>query len=282
MVFDLLLKTKDSMVMPVSGGRPEGSGMQPIDSSLVLDWLQQAGDIALSHRHSLATEYKDNGTPVTAVDYKIENFLLDCIVNYYPNHGIISEESAFSANEREFVWVIDPLDGTRAFASGLPVWGISVGVLWNGSPFFGAFYMPALRELYWGSSEGVFCNGQSLIQRPIISLADKLGFLAAPSNAHRFYDIALPRVRSLGSTAAHLLYVATGAALGALSRRIKIWDIAGLWPILNRTGAVTVYLSGNPFQISDLLGGESAAEPLVTAPAHLVEQIRAGIQHKLH
>lgn len=280
MVFDLLPKPEISTLMPMRGPLPAKARLQPIDSLLVLDWLQQAGDIALSHRHAPATEYKDNSTPVTAVDYKIENFLLDCIANYYPDHGVISEESAVFSQAREFTWVIDPLDGTRAFASGLPVWGISIGVLKDGAPHFGAFYMPALRELYWTGSEGVFCNDQPLIQRSVLSRKDKLAFLAVPSNAHHLYDIAFPRLRSLGSTAAHLLYVATGAAIGALTRRIKIWDIAGLWPILKHTGAVTVYLSGRPFQISDLLDGKSATEPLITAPAQLIEEIRADIRYK--
>jgi myo-inositol-1(or 4)-monophosphatase len=251
-----------------------------IDLCLIREWLRKAGDIALSHRHRVEVDIKDDGTPSTAADREIEAFLLDNISKRYPNHKIITEEGGTTTGNQEFVWVIDPLDGTRAFASGLPIWGTSIGVLRRGQPYLGAFSMPALGEMYWGSSIGAFCNDSPILRRSSVSIENPLAFMVVPSNAHQIYEIGFPRIRSLGSTAAHLIYVARGSAVGALTRRVKIWDVAGVLPILRQTGITLVYFSGRSFHIRDLLSGQSAAEPLVAAHFSLIERVRTSFQVK--
>ena len=112
--------------------------------------------------------------------------------------------------------------------------------------------MPAVGDLFWGNADGAFYNGQPLLPRDTASLDDPLAFLAVPSNAHLLYNISFGRLRSLGSVAAHLTYVARGAAIGALTRRVKLWDLAGVLPILKHTGIELRYLSGAPFDVRDL------------------------------
>lgn len=252
-----------------------------IDLELIKAWLKQAGEIALARRDNLDTNLKKDGTPVTTADHDVETFLIERISGHYPHHRIITEEGGIYAGDGEFVWVIDPIDGTRAYASGLPIWGISIGVLRRSQPYLGTFYLPALGELYWGSSRGAFCNSRPLARQAGLSFDNPLAFMAVPSNAHRVYHINFPRLRSLGSVAAHLIYVARGAALGAVTRRIKIWDIAGVLPILDQTGSVLSYLSGRPFQAAELLDGQLTPEPLVVAAhAGLLEPVRACFQPK--
>lgn len=245
-----------------------------IDLRWVRDWVTEAGRIALDYRFQADVRFKDDGTPTTSADREIESYLLDRIGQRYPHHQILGEEGDPRQGEGDFIWAIDPIDGSRAFASGLPVWGISVGVLWHGEAHAGVFFMPALGEMYWGSSEGAFCNGKPMLQPRGMGFENSLAFMAVPSNVHRLYEVNFPRIRSLGSTAAHLVYVARGAAIGALTRRVKIWDIAGVLPILEQTGCTLIYLSGKPFHASDLLGSCSAAEPLVAAHSSLIERVR--------
>lgn len=253
---------------------------QPIDLSLIREWLKQAGDVALSRRDDIAVNLKADNTPLTAIDLQIETFLLDCISQHYPHHRVITEEGGIYPGDSEFVWIIDPIDGTRAFASGLPIWGISIGVLWKAKPYLGAFYMPALREMYWGSAEGAFCNSLPISRRSTAEFDDPLVFFAVPSDAHRLYKVNFPRLRSLGSTAAHLVYVARGAAIGALTRKVKIWDLAGVLPILNQMGITLLYLSGKPFCIGELLDGRATPEPIVAAPSNLIQRVRANLRLK--
>ena len=251
-----------------------------IDLALVEDWLREAGEITLSRRGVLEMSAKTDNTLVTNADQQIENFLLEKIIQNYPEHQILAEEGGVRRGNSEFLWAIDPIDGTRAFASGLPIWGISIGIFHHGEPYAGALYMPATREIFSGSLNGAFYNEEPLHPCTEIDIQNPLAFMAVPSNAHLLYEISFPRLRSLGSTTAHLAYVARGVAIAVLTRRFRIWDIAAVLPILSIVGIGLGYLSGKPFQIHDLLNGELSDEPIVAAPIKLLDEIRGLIRVK--
>lgn len=256
-------------------------GNQPsdaIDLDLLRAWMREAGRIALSSRAGADWCLKEDGSVLTAVDRKIAFFLQTQISQHYPAHRVLCEDGDYQGGESDYMWVIDPLDGSRAFAAGLPFWGISIGVLYRGQPFLGTVALPQLREIYWGGASGAHCNRRRLNPPTHMGLNHPLAALLVPSNAHRIYEIGFHRVRSLGSTVAHLGCVARGAALGAITRRVYLWDIAGFLPMLRDTGIALVYLSGRPLQVDRLLGGEPAPEALVAAPAHLVDDVRAMFQ----
>ena len=251
-----------------------------IDLRLVRKWLKEAGKFALAQRDLLSTDLKIDGSPVTNVDLHIESMLVDHISQTYPDHQILSEEGNSHNRNGEFLWTIDPIDGTRVYASGLPVWGISVGILKQGNPYAGAFLMPATGEMYWGTGDRGFFNNQPMPLQNNVDLQNPLAFIAVPSNTHNHYKISFDRLRSLGSTTAHLAYVARGVAMAALTRRIYIWDIASVLPLLKATGISLVYLSGRAFDPHELLDGRASPEPLVAAPAVIVEEVRTLIQMK--
>lgn len=253
---------------------------QIIDLSLVENWLRKAGEIALSHQKMLEASVKTDNTLVTDADRQIEKFLVENIIQSYPGHQVLAEEGGISGGSSEFLWAIDPIDGTRAFASGLPLWGISIGVLYRGEPYAGGLYLPAVGEIYLSSADGAFYNDQPLRSNKNTEIQNPMAFLAVPSNAHRLYEISFPRLRSLGSTSVHLAYVARGIATAALTRRVRIWDIAAVMPVLSAVGIGLVYLSGKPFQINDVLGGELTLEPIVAASVSVLEEIRMMIRHK--
>jgi myo-inositol-1(or 4)-monophosphatase len=253
---------------------------EEINLRLVRNWIKEAGKFALSQRNLLNTDLKTDGTLVTNVDRHIEALLVHHISETYPDHQILSEEGNSKKNNGEFFWAIDPIDGTRVYISGLPVWGISVGVLKQGTPHAGVFFMPATGEMYWGTNNKGFFNNKPILQRDNIDLHSRLAFIAVPSNAHDEYKISFHRLRSLGSTVAHLAYVARGVAMAALTRRIYIWDIASVLPLLKATGISLIYLSGKAFDPHELLDGRMSPEPLVAAPASVIEEVRTLIQKK--
>jgi len=250
-----------------------------IDINLLRDWLTEAGRIALTQFDERVVDIKSDSTPVTQIDRQVESFLLEKITRYYPGHGVLAEEGS-SQPGNNFIWVIDPIDGTRAFASGLPVWGISVGVFYRGEPYAGAFYMPATREIYWGTKTRAFHNEHELIPQDIVDMDSPLAFIAVPSNAHRQYRIDYPRLRSLGSTTAHLAYVAYGVATAAITRHIRLWDIAAVLPAFRISQTALVYLNGKTFNPKDLLNGECVSEPLIAAHSSIIDKVRACIQLK--
>jgi myo-inositol-1(or 4)-monophosphatase len=263
---------------PLSGKRTNKKNT--IDLRLVRKWLKEAGNIALNQRDVLNATSKPDGTLVTEVDRNIQSLLVDRILDFYPGHGILAEEGVRREINSEYLWTIDPIDGTRAYVSGLPVWGISVGILRNGTPHAGLFFMPATGETYWGTDEEAFFNNQPISLLNHTDLQNHSAFIAVPSNTHQQYEISFPRLRSLGSATAHLAYVARGVALAALTRPIYIWDIAPVLPLLKANDIRLVYLSGKELDLHQLLDGSLSPEPLVAAPASIVKEVLTMIHRR--
>lgn len=251
-----------------------------IDLAFLRSCLEEAGKIALGQRGQMTSMVKADHTPVTEVDHQVEKYLIECITMRYPNHTILSEESGLHASKESDTWVIDPIDGTRSFASGLPIWGVSIGVLRQNEPVAGGFYMPVTNEMYWGTPQQAYYNNQPLAPVTTVDLDSALVFLAIPSSSHRHFTISYPRARSLGSTAAHLAYLATGAAVGVLTKSIYLWDIAGLLPILMATGMTMITLGGRPFHPVEMANGEKAPEPLLFTHPSVADKLREMIQRK--
>lgn len=251
-----------------------------IDLDFLKDCLQTAGKLAFARRGQRLFSIKEDLSPVTEVDKQVEMLLIERILTRYPAHSVLSEESGERTGERTFTWVIDPIDGTRAFASGLPVWGISIGILREAEPFAGGLYLPVTGEMYWGTREQAFYNDRPMPRIETVELESSLAFLGVPSNFHLHYDITYPRIRSIGSTAAQLAYVATGAAVGELTRTIGLWDVAGVLPLLVATGIRTEYLSGAPFNLLDVIDGRPIDKPLLAAHPSVMQFLREKIQAK--
>lgn len=249
------------------------------DADFLRTCLREAGQIAMGQRGQMVAAVKADRSPVTAADHQVEAFLIERITRRYPLHAVLSEESGLHGSAgADIHWVIDPIDGTRSFASGLPIWGVSIGVLQAGVPRAGGLFLPVTGEMYWGTFERAYYNDRPLPPLAPLDLESPLAFLAVPSNFHRHFQVSYPRARSMGSTAAHLAYVATGAAAGALLRGISLWDMAGLLPVLAAVGVVVTNLAGQPFSPADLLAGQAIREPLLAAHPQVIETLRGQIQ----
>ncbi len=255
-----------------------------VDIEIDLDFLRallhEAGQMALGQWGRATAMVKADHTPVTEVDRQVEDFLIGRINARYPEHTILSEESGLHPSEEAYTWVLDPVDGTRSFASGLPIWGVSIGVLRRSEPVVGGFYMPVTGEMYWGTRQQAFYNERPLAPVERADPDSILTFLGVPSNFHLHFTISYPRVRSLGSTAAQLAYVATGAAVGSLNRAAHLWDIAGLLPVLAATNIVMVTLAGKPFRPADIMDGKKLPEPVLAAHPSVVEGLLEKIKVK--
>ena len=252
-----------------------------IDTTELEKWVREAGQIALSYfNHGVAVHRKADRSLVTEADEEIESFLTARLRVAYPEHSIIGEEGG-RAGSGQYLWAIDPLDGTRAFIHGMPVWGVSIGLLKEGRPVLGVFYMPYLDEYYYAGPQGeAFLNGHPL-HCPLMERWDNNSAICVPSNVHRRYVIKFPGIiRSLGSLAAHIVYVARGTVVWSLLGRPRIWDLAGALAILERAGGEIRYLSGRPVDLRPLLDGSRAPEPIVAAHPALIERVRALISFK--
>jgi myo-inositol-1(or 4)-monophosphatase len=259
---------------------PEVTPDSTIDHNFLRSCLVDAGKIALSQRGQMSAMVKADQTPVTEVDRQVESFLIDRIQARYPEHTILSEESGLHPSQETYAWIIDPIDGTRSFASGLPIWGVSIGILKGGAPVVGGFYLPVTGEMYWGTPQQAYYNDQPMVKIEKVDLHSPLVFLGVPSSVHRHFEINFPVIRSLGSTAAQMAYVATGAAVGALTYAVSLWDLAGVLPVLMAAGIEITDLNGRPFQPAELMDGEKAPMPLLAAHPSVAEYLRTHIHLK--
>lgn len=251
-----------------------------IDLEFLRSILLEAGRMALGQRGQMISMVKADHTPVTEVDRQVEDFLIQRINARYPDHQILCEESGLHRRDDTFTWAVDPIDGTRSFASGLPIWGVSIGILCKNEPVAGGFYLPVTNEMYWGTPRQAFYNDQPIPPVKTVDLNSPLAFMAVPSSSHLHFTISYPRLRALGSTAAHMAYVITGAAVGALTRAIYLWDIAGILPLLAATGIEITTLDGKPFQIAEMIDGKKAPEPLLAAHPGVRGNLLGYIQRK--
>jgi myo-inositol-1(or 4)-monophosphatase len=235
------------------------------------EWLEKvirhAGEIALRHFRKVKATRKADNTVVTAADGEVEAFLRDALSRAFPADGFLGEEMGSSAGRSRRTWVLDPIDGTASYVSGLPVWGVSIGIVQDRQPVAGMFYMPLVNELYLSHGNDALFDGQPM-RVDDSGHVDSESSLLVTSEAHRTFRIDfIGKTRALGSAAAHLCYVARGTALATLLRYFSIWDIAAALPILRVAGGELRYLSGRALDPAELADGRKCLEPvLVGAP----------------
>jgi myo-inositol-1(or 4)-monophosphatase len=253
-----------------------------IDSEEWHAWMRDCGAIALHSFRNVVGHRKADQSWVTEADLAIERALVERIAARYPDHGILGEEQTRQGIDREFLWALDPLDGTALFVAGLPTWGISAGLLRNGEPYFGMIYFPLMEDCYWSSPDGAaLLNGQPIRVAPAREF-DREDWLATPSDAHRRFRIDFAgKSRNLGSTVGPLCYVARGSAVGGLISQAAIWDIAAGLAILRAAGGVAVGLSGAPLETKSMLDGRLLDEPAILAAPQRIQALRDVIHARM-
>ncbi len=144
--------------------------MKPVDFGQFVDDLATvAGEAILPFfRSAIGADDKSKGglfDPVTEADRAAEIAMRRLIARTFPEHGIIGEEFGTSSPEAEYVWVLDPIDGTKSFISGMPVWGTLIGLQHNGRPCFGMMAQPFTRERFVGDGARTFWHGPGVNQQ---------------------------------------------------------------------------------------------------------------------
>lgn len=241
----------------------------------VFPLMHQASAIALRHYGRISGRNKPDGTVVTDADKEIELLLIDGLKSRFPGETIVGEETGTSCGNPEYAWSIDPIDGTAAYLSRLPHWGISLGLFHKGAPVLGVVFMPALGENYWAAKGcGAYMASERWGQEPLHVTSDTTvtenSLVMVPSHFHRKYgQFEFPgKLRSLGSTVSQVLMVARGSAIGAVSRAYQ-WDYAGCLPILLEAGGVVATLDGSPVDVPHMLPDNTPRPHLImAAPQH--------------
>jgi myo-inositol-1(or 4)-monophosphatase len=193
----------------------------------------------------LSIETKSDKTPVTEADRGGEELLRRMISARYPDHGILGEELGAHNADAEFVWVLDPIDGTRSFASGCPLFGTLIALMKMNQPVLGAIHQPVLRQLLIGDGKHTTLNERPVRCRRTTRIEDAT-FLSTDLHSPAKYQngVAFDRVlkqarlaRTWGDCYGYLL-VAGGWADAMCDPIMNPWDIAALVPVIRGAGGV--------------------------------------------
>ena len=201
----------------------------------------------------LAVSTKPDLTPVTEVDHDVERAIRRILSRARPGHDVLGEELGGEASAGgAWRWVLDPVDGTKNYVRGIPVWATCIGLQEDGAPVVGVVSAPALGRRWWAArGEGAFAGDGPIRVSGVASLADAhLSYDSVPGfEAHglgdRFLGLARRcwRTRGLGDFWSHVL-VAEGAVDVAVEPEVSVWDVAAVQVIVEEAGGRFTDLSG--------------------------------------
>jgi len=225
---------------------------------MAVNLARQAARVSMERFGAASAELKPDETVVTDADVAIQRFIQQAIAHQHPDHAVLAEEQIQDAprhapiEQARFIWVIDPIDGTRNYVAGFPCFATSIGVLEAGLPVVGVVLEHVSGSLFTAvTGQSAMLDGERIRVRKAPSDAERLvGF---PSDrdertlavVHRWSQTPGLVLRNVGSTATHLAFVANGRLDAAFAKRCRIWDIAA--------GALLVTQAGG--HISNPFGG---------------------------
>ncbi|HIE30475.1 TPA: inositol monophosphatase [Candidatus Poribacteria bacterium] len=214
------------------------------------DIAKESGRLLLEYYGNIDSfEYKGVGDVVTEADKESEKLINNRLKTEFPFFSILGEEYGLLDLQSDYCWATDPLDGTSNYASKLPIFSVSIALLYKGSPIIGVVYDPNQDFMYCAAkSEGAFLNEQRIQVSNRTQLESISLFGAATDIIETLpsYLSKVGKVRSLGSAAIHLSNVAAGYFDGCLDINTKLWDVAAGALILQEAGGTFTDHSGEP------------------------------------
>jgi histidinol phosphatase-like enzyme (inositol monophosphatase family) len=208
-------------------------------------------------RQSYIGEMKSDGSPVTAVDQAVEARLREMITDTHPGHGIVGEEHGEANPDSEFVWALDPIDGTLAFLAGIPVYGTLIALLQGGVPMMGVIDIPATAERWVGATGlPTLRNGEPVRVRPCDDLSQAM---MSTSNID-FYDAddlpALERLKAAtrltvyGGSCTAYAQIASGRIDVGIDVAFDVFDYLALAPVIEGAGGIATDWQGQPLTLA--------------------------------
>jgi myo-inositol-1(or 4)-monophosphatase len=251
----------------MSAGRNGENGMTAIDFIPFVEKLATVSGEAIMpfFRTAFALEDKNVGgvfDPVTEADRAAETAMRRLIGQTFPSHGLIGEEFGARESESEYVWVLDPIDGTKSFISGLPMWGTLIGLLHKGAPCYGLMNQPFTRERFFGDGRGAHWTGHNgggekvtrklrvrscvgLERATLMTTSPKL----IPSELRPRYEALEDKVRltRYGGDCYAYCMLAAGHVDLVVEAGLNVYDIVALIPIIEGAGGIiTSWDGGDP------------------------------------
>jgi len=223
----------------------------------ILAITERAADIPRDYfRKKLAVDSKSDDSPVTRADRETEAFIRSELTKLFPDHAIFGEEFGRTDGKSRYQWVIDPIDGTRSFISGMPLYGMLVSLLEEGQPVLGVVRMPELGEVYSGLKDSAFLNGEfrlsvsstKELSSAFIYINEASKILRASPRVFSRLDAA-GRDRRFGYDCYPHMLVAAGHIDACIDYDLQPYDFLALAPVIEGAGGVITDWNGQPVSL---------------------------------
>lgn len=249
----------------------------------IIALAKKVGNLQLSYfrTDSLEIETKSNiSDVVTRADKESEELIAQTVFERFPDHKILGEEGGFRGNENsEYLWVVDPLDGTNNFSQGIALFSVSIALQYNGETIVGVVYAPYLDELYYaekgkgaymqyhgGQAKKIAVACKNHLSNSVVASGFPYDKAINPDNNTAEASRIIPLVRDfrrLGSAAYDLCSTACGTLDGYWEMNLKIWDVCAGILIVEEAGGVIVHYRSNR-GISIIAGNKAIVNELRT------------------
>ena len=205
---------------------------------------------------------RDYSDLVTEVDKKCEAKIIEIIHNTFPEHNVLGEEGGDQHKKSDYVWIVDPIDGTVNYAHSVPIFCVSIAVEYKGEIILGVVQSPKTREKFHAEKgKGAYLNDKQIIVSTIDLLKDSLLVTGFPYGSKDNYDhcidhfvnfirLGLP-IRRLGSAALDICYLAAGRFEGFWEVNLNAWDVAAGYLILLEAGGKVTDFKGGKYSVYD-------------------------------
>jgi inositol-phosphate phosphatase/L-galactose 1-phosphate phosphatase/histidinol-phosphatase len=221
-------------------------------------------------RTPVSVDDKSDASPVTIADREAEAAMRAILSTEVPEHGIYGEEHGVERADAEYVWVLDPIDGTRAFITGLPIWGTLIALLHEGVPVLGVIDQPILKERWLGvSGQPTTLNDQPIrvracptLDRAYMYSTSPIMFSGEVSRKHAALADAVKLFRWGGDCYAYGLLAAGHVDL-VVENDLKLYDFAALVPVINGAGGLATDWQGRALDMTSDGSILAAGDPAV-------------------
>jgi histidinol-phosphatase len=220
-----------------------------------VDAARRAGQVALRYfDHDVAVEWKEDESPVTVADRETEAELRATFERMFPGDGFLGEEYGDAPGSTGFRWIIDPIDGTRSFVRGVPIWATMVGLEYKGEQVAGVIYLPALGPTYHAlRGHGAFRGDKRIRVSDVADLAQahiyysSLSWFMKAGKRDAFIDLCVrtERQRGFGDFYGFVL-VAQGSGELMIDHGVHPWDVSAVVPLIEEAGGRFSDWDGNP------------------------------------
>ena len=227
---------------------------------------KRAGELCLEIQQNLGdVHYKSKKDVVTRADIASEKLIVEGIRKAFPEHSIRTEEAGIiEGSDPRFRWIIDPVDGTVNFSRGIPLWGVSIALHFEGKPLVAAINLPKLGELYTAARGlGAFMNGKAIhvsqesesvhaiVSNGDFNVGDAEKINAQNSRNFAREAVAFERVKCLGSAVIEGCFTACGRIDCFVMTMSYPWDIAAIALLVEEAGGKSTRIDGAPLQFVD-------------------------------